>query len=77
MSEEKTMIVIAMATVTPFYANMYGFAIVTVVFLFYLSVYNCMLSVENCLPWRRHKDIADFHFFNSVNTTSSCPGLDS
>lgn len=76
MSEEKTMIVIAMATLTPFYANMHGFAIVTVVvFLFYLSVYNCMLSVEDGLPWRRHEDIADFHFFNSVNTPS--PGLDS
>lgn len=35
MSEEKTMTVIAMATVTPFYANMHGFDIFTVaVFLF-------------------------------------------
>lgn len=76
MSEEKTMTVIAKATVTPFYANMNGFDIFTVaVFLFYLSVYNCMLSVENGLPWRRHEDIADFHFFNSLNTTNSCPGL--
>lgn len=38
------------------------------VFVFYLSVYNCMLSVEDGFPRRRDEDVTDFHFCNSLMT---------
>lgn len=42
----------------------------------YLSVHNCMLPVEDRLPWSRHVNVPDLHFCNSFqkNNNDVCPG---